>query len=345
MNILVIGDPHFKVCNAKEMTSLCDQIIELVKTRHPDFIVILGDTLDRHESIHMSPLCQSVEFLRQLQDLSFLYVIIGNHDRKNNRDFLSDEHPFTALKYWNNTQIIDVVKIIKITKNQKKYKFTMVPYVYPGRFMEALDTVSKWENSTCIFCHQEFEGAQMGPVISIDGDKWSPTLPYIISGHIHDYHKVHDNILYVGTPIQHKFGDSDDKIIIFLTIDQKITNHDNCIYEKIALKLPLKKIIHLNVADVPTFRLQNNIDAKIYITGTSSEIKCIMKHKNITKWKKRGMKIIYKDIPLSTSIPQTKIKENFTTLLFNNIKNNPDLSSLFDEIFITPIPQTQNNKL
>ena len=342
LNVLVIGDPHFKISNIKETDEMTVQIIEVAKNKKPDFIIVLGDILDRHELINMMPLIRSIKFLKQLQDIAFLYVIIGNHDRKNNKDFLTEDHPFTALKYWDNTKIIDTVEIININKYDKNFKFTMVPYVEPGRFEEALSLKPNWHDSVCIFCHQEFKGAQMGAIKSINGDVWCKTNPYIISGHVHDYQKLQNNILYIGTPIQHKFGDNANKIIAFFKFDNiMIDKHDSCQFQAINLNVTLKKIIHLTPKNICTYDLEQGIDAKIIITGTSTEIKSIMKHPNISIWQKLGARITYKDIiaqrtPISSIQynPSNKL-ENYSTVLYNHIKDDKDLHLLHNEIFGT----------
>ncbi len=43
-----------------------------------------------------------------------------------------------CIKEWNNTFIIDFTSIIKI----KNFTFGMVPYVPPGRFVEALNIIA-----------------------------------------------------------------------------------------------------------------------------------------------------------------------------------------------------------
>lgn len=206
--ILVIGDPHFKVSNVHDTLLMSKNIILIAHDKKPDIIVVLGDLLDRHEAINMTPLVNAIDFLHQLQDIAPLYVLIGNHDRKNNQDFLSKEHPFTAVKYWNNTIVVDQCHTTVV----KNIKLTFVPYVPPGQFQKALDTID-WQDSHLIFTHQEFKGCKMGAITSSHGDEWATTNPYIISGHIHDYQMLQNNILYVGTPIQHKFGENENKFI------------------------------------------------------------------------------------------------------------------------------------
>jgi DNA repair exonuclease SbcCD nuclease subunit len=335
MNILIVGDPHFKLSNNTQGKEMASQIVNIAKAKKPDFIVILGDTLDRHDIIHLLPFVTSIDFLRQLQDISKVYLIIGNHDRKNNKVYLTEnEHPFYSLKYWDNIEIIDTVKFITHVKNNTEYYFTMLPYVEPGRFKEALSLVD-YKNSHCIFCHQEFKGVNMGPFKSVDGDLWDEDL-YIISGHVHEYQKLQSNILYVGTPIQQSFGENAKKHIILLTIDEPIKTHQNCQYEKIKLDLPIKKIIHLKYDEIAKYKLDEKIEAKIVITASLTEIKTLMKNPKIIKWKKAGALIVYKDLPSEEFKPDYYKHESFTSLLYNEIKNNNDLLSTYTEIFGEP---------
>lgn len=323
---LVIGDPHFKITNVKETNLMTQNIIKTVNEKQPDFIVVLGDILDRHESIHVSPLTRAVELLSQLQQLAPLYILIGNHDLKNNRQFCSDEHPFTALKYWNNTTVVDTT----FTKIIGDKKFTFVPYVPPGRFKEALNLIN-WEDSTCIFAHQEFKGAKMGAMISTEGDEWELSDPFIISGHIHDYQEPQTNILYTGTPIQHGYNDNLDKTISYI----KFFNKNEREHERIDLKIPKKHIVRLNCEEVNTYNPDPNQNLKIIISGTIGELKAIMKHHNIELYKSYGFKIIYKDIPIEKSgvTPEVKTSDKFSVSLYNNIKDNDAMVEIYKSVF------------
>jgi hypothetical protein len=329
---LVVGDPHFKVNNVRETDAMVEAIVETARNRQPDIIIVLGDVLDRHESIHVSPLTRSIDFLARLMDIAPTYVLIGNHDLKNNRQFLSKEHPFTALKYWGpRMTIVDVTTIVTI----KGKIFTLVPYVPPGRFKEALDTRSGWEASTCIFAHQEFMGAQMGAIISTEGDEWPLSNPYVVSGHIHDYQEPQANILYTGTPIQHAFGDRHDKTISYFTY--RLPNDRD--HERIDLGLPRKQIVRLTCADVSTYSPPSNCELKIIIRGTSGELKAIKTHINIGIWKRAGIRIVYKDLPIDQNSEQlinrseARAPERFSSVLYGRISQNPRLLPLYTKIF------------
>lgn len=345
VSALIIGDPHFKVNNVRETDGMVEAIIRVAAERQPDIIIVLGDVLDRHETIHVSPLTRATKFLSELMRLSPTYVLIGNHDLKNNRQFLSDEHPFAALKYWNQDRmiIVDTTTIARI----KGHIFTFVPYVPPGRFIEALDKEPDWKSSTCLFGHQEFKGAQMGAIVSVEGDEWPLLNPYVVTGHIHDYQEPQVNILYTGTPIQHAFGDRHDKSISYFVFHSP-TNRD---HERIDLGLPRKQIARITCGEVSTYMPQENCELKIIIKGTSGEIKAIIKHPNIDLWKKSGYRIVYKALPIDTSanvLPSiTREQMRFSSILFNSIQTNQRLSQLYTKIFgslrtQTFLPQTQS---
>lgn len=331
---LVIGDPHFKIANVRETDAMVDAIVQVAIDKQPDIIVVLGDVLDRHEVIHVSPLTRAINFLASLMVIAPTYVLIGNHDLKNNRQFLSDEHPFSALKYWGpNLIVVDTTTMVTL----KGKILTLVPYVPPGRFEEALNMCSGWEASTCIFGHQEFKGAQMGAIISTEGDDWSLANPYVVTGHIHDYQEPQPNILYTGTPIQHAFGDRHDKTISYFTFDSP----NQRTHERIDLKLPRKHIIRLTCANVSTYIPDPNCELKIIIRGTSGELKAIKTHVNVVLWKSEGHRIMYKDLPLEQTSEQLidlpgavgHAPERFSSVLYGRISGVPSLVTLYTKIF------------
>jgi DNA repair exonuclease SbcCD nuclease subunit len=121
VNILVIGDPHFKVSAVPEHDKMCKSIIENIKNRKIDLIVVLGDILDRHETIHVSPLTRSIKFLGELIKIAPVYSLIGNHDLKNNKQFLSDEHGFSSFKLLNDLHKENINDIINLISNINSY--------------------------------------------------------------------------------------------------------------------------------------------------------------------------------------------------------------------------------
>lgn len=323
VKVLTIGDPHFKVSNVIETDVMVKAIIEQVQQLQPDFVVVLGDILDRHESIHSSPLCRSVEFLRQLKELCLTYVLIGNHDLINNRQFLSSQHGFTALKEWNNLFVVDY----PLKHQIGPYYFVFVPYVPPGKFFKALDKLDNWTEAKCVFSHQEYFGATMGSTASTTGDVWELTLSHNISGHLHGYNELQPNLHYVGTPIPHNWGDGNNSISLY-NFEDIIT------WKRIFLNLPKKRIVHLEASEVHDYKPNFDDMLKIKISGTAAELKVVKKSLAVKEWLKNGIKIAYvqkktETIVLSELGPPPK----FRTILENRIAGDVKLQKLYNEFF------------
>jgi len=293
----------------------------LEKNNSIDFIVVLGDILHCHEKIHTQPFCRAVKFLQDLAKYKKTYVLIGNHDRINNNVFLTEEHPFSGMKDYENLKIIDSVYI--------ENNFVFVPYVSNGRFKEALQTKlteKDYSNSLAIFAHQEFRGCKMGAFISKDGDIWEEYLPPVFSGHIHDKQKIQKNIFYTGTPFQHGFGDSEDKGIYLLNLTSDIWS-----VEKIKLDITIKKIYNMKLEDFDNFRLPEKTLAKINFECHESTMKQII---STPKFKE---KIIKNNINYKFKVEKTKkIIKNHSSFLENLHRrltnSDEEVKSIFEEI-------------
>lgn len=342
LKVFCIGDPHFKVSNAKETDEMCEKIYEKIKEINPDIIVCLGDILDRHETIHVSPLTRATQFLKTLSELAPLYAIIGNHDRPNNSNFLTTEHPFNALKQWSNTVVVD--RVVRTTINGHLLVF--VPYVYPGRFVEALLTIDDnpnwYKEATAIFAHQEFYGAKMGVVNSIIGDVWPLENPLVISGHIHDYDELQSNLIYVGTPISHAWGDKGDNTVSVFNFypngpGRVLRAHFNT--TRVDLNLIRRIIVRIRPDQVSTYEPPSNKLVKLMVVGTSAEIKAIMKLSKLKELQKRGVKVCYKQIDNVTvkensSTPNEQPRQvRYLTRLAETIASDPELVSWYEKLF------------
>lgn len=316
---LFIGDPHFQLTNLTEVDLFMKKIVELVLVKKPDIIIIAGDLLHTHERLHTTVLNKAYEFVNEMRLITKTYVLVGNHDYISNSQFLNDNHWMNSMKEWENTVIVD--RVIHETING--VNFVMTPYVYPGRFVEALSTIGDvWKTCDCIFAHQEFEGCKMGAITSIEGDKWSLDYPIVVSGHIHNKQWPQKNIYYAGTPFQHAFGDSDRKTVAFM----KFQAQTEYVLEEIELDLPKKKIVYMDVDDIEKYNA-TSADEKVRITvsGNYEQFKALKKTKKFKDMTGKGVKICFKpDKPIeiqSTAITSTG---DFSTVLNTLVLNKKD---------------------
>jgi DNA repair exonuclease SbcCD nuclease subunit len=281
--ILCIGDPHFRIDNVIEIDEFICKLLPLIDETKPDFVVVLGDLLHTHERLHTIPLNKAYEFIDKIRQKTKTFVLVGNHDYIQNQQFLTENHWMNSLKEWDNVVIVD--KVIEYNN------FYFCPYVPPGRFVEALNTIDNWENATCIFAHQEFFGCKMGAIVSVEGDKWNEDLPLVISGHIHSKQQPQPNIYYTGSAMQHAFGESEQNIIAIFEFNDKGEFKDTVV----DLLLKRKKIIYLDINSVDTFVLpKTEDDLKITLKGNYDEFKAFKKgekYKNLTR---EGIKVVFK---------------------------------------------------
>ena len=329
---LVIGDTHFKTSNITEVEEFIDKSTKKASDLQPSYIILLGDILDTHEKINTIPLNYAYTFIDNMQNIAPTFVIVGNHDMCDNSQFLNNNHWLNGMKKWNNVTIVD--RVLSITSNHQL--FLLCPYVFNGRFIEALSTYEHdWRTSTAIFAHQEFRGCKMGAFLSTEGDEWDISNPNIISGHIHSNQSPQINIYYPGSSIQNAFGESEHNIIAFLTFNYTNTSY---IKEEIDLLLPRKKIIYMNVEDLQDYiPVINNDKIKITLSGFYDEFKLIKKTEKYKELLNLGYKINFKptkkqnnDIQDDNSVKETSFLDILKDLVIQ--ENNIHLSYLHQQI-------------
>jgi DNA repair exonuclease SbcCD nuclease subunit len=341
-SVICIGDPHFKVENVLEVKQFMEKILVVLEYKKPSFIVILGDILHTHEKIHTDAMNMAYKFINAINKISKTYILVGNHDMISNQIFLTPDHWMNGMKEWKNTIIVD--KVIKEEINGNLFVF--VPYVYAGRFQEALyslndDDKEYYKKAKCIFAHQEFYGCKMGAIVSIDGDKWDLDNPNIISGHIHNNQKPQENIYYPGSSIETSFGESQNNIIAFLEFKDENKNY---FLEEIDLKLPRKKIVYLDVDSVENFTLPITEDKlKVSISGEFEDFKVLKKTKKYKELVDNGVKVVFKPKRSEKKLKNEKMQENieknegvsdFKLILEDMIENqkNPYLREAYELI-------------
>lgn len=325
VHILTIGDPHFKLDSLADVSLYITKIIQIIKNERPNFVVVLGDLLHTHERVHTSVLNKAYQFINRIRECCPVYVLVGNHDYINNSQFLTDNHWMNAMKHWKDVNVID--KGAKIDTPFGKFMFC--PYVYPGRFEEALGIIDEdWKNARGIFCHQEFYGCKMGAIESVIGDKWSTEYPYIISGHIHDKQRLQENIYYIGSSMQHAFGESSDKSVTICYFDHDIR------FEERELYLPSKKILYMSIDEMGDFTIPNDTDKfRITLSGDYEMFKVFRKSKKYKKLVVDGVKLVYRPAQIKND-PTPILRDNFYDILYSLVhgKNDSVLSEVYADV-------------
>ncbi|MEI8232073.1 MAG: hypothetical protein WCG32_05885, partial [Actinomycetes bacterium] len=218
------------------------------------------------------------------------------------------------------TFVVD--KVVSTTINECKFMFT--PFVYPGKFIEALNTYDgSWQDSNCIFAHQEFFGCKMGGIISVEGDKWPLDYPEVVSGHIHSNQRPQQNIYYPGSALQHAFGDSSKNIIAHL----KFTKNEGYQVDEIDLQLPRKKIVYMDIENLNDYIVPNTTDKiKITVSGGYEQFKALKKTNKYKALIQDGIKVIFKPIKLILDEKEITEKDvtTFSSILDDIVNKSKD---------------------
>lgn len=293
--LMFIGDPHFQVSNITEVERFLISITNLAKKTQPTLIIIAGDLLHNHERLHTLALNKAYEFVATMRTIATTYVLVGNHDYIQNQQFLTENHWMNALKEWEDVVIVD--KVIVDDTSVRGQQLVFVPYVPPGRFIEALETYPNtysewWKTASCIFAHQEFKGCKMGAIVSEDGDPWDEDAPPVVSGHIHSRQFVQKNVYYSGSAMQHAFGESEQNVIALLHFREGERSYE---LEEVDLKLPRKRIVYMDISDVDEYKIPNTDDKiKLTISGDQAQFKAFKKSRKYKELINKDIKVIFK---------------------------------------------------
>jgi len=289
VKILCVGDLHIMESNIEETHLMIDRILDVIAETKPDRVMFMGDTLDRFDIYRANPVSAADAALRRISSVTPLILLIGNHDIPTCNDFMSSKHVFILAKDIPGLTIVDTQCHLFHLDGMT---FAAVPYVPKGRLMEALNTNPDFDISkvTAVFGHQEVRGSKLkAGTVSGDGDMYHIDYPPFVSGHIHGYHRPQENVIYVGTPRQVKYDETEEKTIsLFEFADGKLVDE-----RRINLNLPPHLELRVSAAEVETWTPPEQGHIKIVIYGTYSANKAVKSNPKITRWRQRGIMVVY----------------------------------------------------
>ena len=186
----------------------------LYKEKEIDEIIIPGDVFHNRSQISVETLSVAKKFFDYFKDFKII-ISAGNHDcfLKNT----STINSISLLDGWNNITIVDKEPVV-IESNNKK--LSLIPW--------GVD-IDQMPNVDIMFGHFEINSFHMNSYkICEHGMSYSNLLKKaktVISGHFHKKdHKTYQNgqILYLGSPYQHNFGDMlDDRGIYIFDVENE----------------------------------------------------------------------------------------------------------------------------
>jgi hypothetical protein len=257
-----------------------------------------------------------------------------------NQNFLNENHWMNVFKKWDNITVCDTVI--------KYDNMVFCPYVPPGKFIDALNTVNDWETSDCIFAHQEFRNCKMGAIESRDGDLYSENLPMVISGHIHGRDRLAENIYYTGCALP--LSDNDRNTIAMITVNKDPTiienNSGRVEIEEIDLNLPKRENIYSDVKNIrrDIKKKINKISqedllnglCRLTIGGSYEKFRSFKLTREYRELIEKGVKVKYIERIERKGEVQPKNHTNFRNTLWDLVsrENDPFLEKIYHEVII-----------
>ena len=214
--------------------------VEIYYDRGINEIIIPGDIFHNRNEISVNTLSKAKEFFDVFKEFK-LYISTGNHDCYYKDR--SDVNSISLLKGWNNITLIDKDPVVFNIKNSSK-TVSLIPWGVEVEHLPRTDIcIGHFEIIS--FKMNAFNLCKAGAE-SMDFFLKSP---FVISGHFHhrDFRKYdRGQILYLGSPYQQNFGDTDsERGIYILDLHSNefdfIKNTISPVHHKISLQSILNK--------------------------------------------------------------------------------------------------------
>lgn len=308
MRLLVIGDPHYKVSNKTDTDHFHAFVNGLLSQQSYDAVVILGDLLDTFAVIDTEPYCRAYALLHDIvyKHKHKLILLVGNHDVAGPSEYQSPIHPYVPVKSWRlevdgvdrSPVVVDRVMVVTVAG----MALVCAPYIPPGKFTGALHEgiaasgVTPMTIRACL-AHQEVRGVKMylsDQHSSSSSDVWPTTFnvngwPPLISGHIHSYQVLGDNVYYPGSPIQHEIREPADKTVsVFEFAPDKAPLQET----RIPVGGRKRVLYHISYEDITTITVPADIIAQFVITVDSETQRSLANaHPLVTQWRQQGWRV------------------------------------------------------
>lgn len=307
--LIVVGDPHLKRKYINRSIEMLRKIEEITDLTNPTLgVLLLGDTFDEHNVVHNECITAYSDFVGRMTKKTKVYHLLGNHEMNDSYTFLPKIHTLNAWKGMENLFIIDVPTSFEFGNT----KVAMLPYCPTGDFSRALEMLPNVPD--IVMCHQEFSGCNLGGFHASEHGDPLPEIA-VISGHVHGEQTL-GNVWYPGTPVQHGFGEDENKYIYLIGIE----NGGYKVLEKFDLGLP--KFITVNCSCDEVEKLKFDFQ-HFYRLKITDERHTILKFKQTDIYKK--MQKLCK-ITFNTITTEVRRKEensqpqSFEVKFFNAVK-------------------------
>lgn len=248
MKYLVVGDTHCKPDNLHKIK----QLFEKVESYELP-IIWLGDLLDTKDIVRAQCLNAYYKYFStsKLQHI----VLVGNHDYTTSE---CKEHSLEPLKALKNVKIVD--------KPFRIQDILFLPYYRDNNLLR--QELYKPGGIKFVVGHLDIKSFDYGNgFISEEGMHPDEFEQYklVISGHYHKFQNTH-NILYLGTPFSHNFGEANQDKYLGIFDDEPLS------FNVFKTKFPSHVSVEINAANPDYIKLDPINYNRIIVKGTKEEL-------------------------------------------------------------------------
>lgn len=242
-----------------------------LKENHIKDIIFCGDLLHYRDEIAVNTIQVTSEFLNLLKDFNII-MIPGNHDCyfKHN----SSVHSLSILKGYKNITVLDKTT----TETFFGKKLTFCPWG---------TEIADIPESNIVFGHFEIATFKLNETKVCEHGMTSENLlsksPLIISGHFHTRQEreySNGKIIYLGSPFHMDFGDTGQRGITYLDIENNNMTFEANLESPCHIKLPLSFIKGDHITIDKDFVSKNFIKVIVDTNYEPEEVEAVIKNLN-----------------------------------------------------------------
>lgn len=272
---ILLTDTHLKENNLEINISIFRQAAEYALKNNLNRIYHLGDVFDSRKAQSLVVLRDGfLTILDMLKQMGVeLYVIPGNHDKTSYQSEASFLDPFREHSALILTTGVGKVETLEID-------LYFIPFFSDDIYKEKLETIKTLKTKrNILLTHIGITGAVMNNGSAIDGvdqnlfDKFDQ----VFVGHYHDKQIFKDKFNYIGSSIQHNFGEGPEKGLTLLFDDLSFETHELEFPRYHKIEVYAKDLTLHDIEEIRKENESNHDNLRIVLIGDESEIKSFNK--------------------------------------------------------------------
>lgn len=210
--------------------AVVEQIKDYCRETAAEHAFLLGDLFHSRTKIDIDVYDAAWNAMKSLATVVELHMLLGNHDSHNR---IGDVHSLEPFKEF--AHVIDKPCRFDIDVKGDAVRIEAIPWVASRE--EFAEHAAKVEQCHALLMHQSVIGAELSSGYTKAGEVQLSDIPttkanYVFMGDYHKPQKLEPNLFYLGSPLQHNFGEAGEEKR-FMDWDPR-----NCAVRSIPTKAP-----------------------------------------------------------------------------------------------------------